>query len=469
MRSLFGKGMLAFLVVILVAVGTVAVLTGRVTETAFRRYTLTRSGMWDGLTARLAAYYAERGSWEGLQDAVMRLDHRWARMRGREMGPSGGPPMMMDFRVLDPQGRVVADTQGLPRGSVSRGELETALPIEVDGDEVGYLLPALRNPPRWPLDAAQAAFLSRVRRTLWIGAAAAMAAALVVGGILFRSVTAPLRELTAASESIAEGDLTARAEVRGEDEVAQLAASFNEMAESLKRMEDARRSQTADIAHELRTPLTVLQGTLEAMLDGVYASDEENLEAALRQTRTLSRLIEDLRILALADAGKLHLETACLELGPFLTQLVEAYRPRAEALGISLTARIAQSPSEVYVDRDRVAQVVGNLLTNALHYVPRGGHVRVETAAAGDDVVVSVIDDGPGVAAEDLPHVFKRFWRADRARRRATGGSGLGLSIASQIVEAHGGRIWAEETPGGGLTVRFSLPTPEGSPLQCGA
>lgn len=466
MRSLFGKGMLAFLVVILVAVGTVAILTGRVTETAFRRYTLTRSGMWDGLTGRLEAYYEERGSWEGIQDAVSRLDHLEARMRGREMGPPGGPPMMMDFRVLDPQGRVVANTQGLPRGSVSRAELETALPIEVNGDAVGYLLPALRNPHGWPLDAAQVTFLSRVRRTLWVGAAAAMAVALVIGGVLFRSVTAPLRELTAASESIAEGDLTARAEVRGQDEVAQLAASFNEMAESLTRIEDARRSQTADIAHELRTPLTVLQGTLEAMLDGVYASDEENLEAALRQTRTLSRLIEDLRILALADAGKLHLERECLDLRPFLAEVAEAYRPRAEAVGITLTMRDPETGAEVCVDRDRLSQVMGNLLTNALHYVSRGGQVRVETDVGAAQVVVSVIDDGPGVAAEDLPNLFKRFWRADRARRRATGGSGLGLSIASHIVEAHGGRIWAEKTPSGGLTVRFSLPTPAAPPLQ---
>ena len=461
MRSLFGKGMVAFLVVILVAVGTVAILTGRVTENAFRRYTVARSGMWDGLTDRLAAYYRDRGSWDGLQDALLRLDRRWPRARGREMGPPGGPPMMMDFRVLDPQGRVVADTRGLTRGSVSRRELETALPIEVDGNAVGYLLPALASPPSWPLDSAQTAFLSRVRRTLWVGAAAAVAAALVVGGLLFRSVTAPLRELTAASESIAEGDLTARAEVRGQDEVAQLAASFNEMAESLKRMEDARRSQTADIAHELRTPLTVLQGTLEAMLDGVYASDEENLQAALRQTRTLSRLVEDLRILALADAGKLHLAREWIDLKSFLDEIVEAHHSKADAAGIILSLEVCRSCPEVYVDRDRLAQVMGNLLTNAVQYVPRGGHVIVEADVNAHRTVVSVIDDGPGVAAEDLPRVFQRFWRADRARRRATGGSGLGLSIASRIVEAHGGRMWAEETPGGGLTVRFSLPRPE--------
>jgi len=457
MRSLFAKGMLAFMAVILVAVGTVALLTGRATESAFRRYTLTRSGMWDGVTARLAEYYEERGSWNGVNNVLSRLDDRARRMRAGEMGGPGAPPMV-DFRVLDPQGTVVGDTRGVPGGMVSRGELEDSVPIEVDGEIVGYLLPALRNPPNWPLDAAQAAFLSRVSRTLWIGAGAALVVALVVGGLLFRSVTAPLRELIAASEAIAEGDLTVRANVRGQDEVAQLAESFNEMADSLDRMEEARRHQTADIAHELRTPLTVLQGTLEAMLDGVYPSDRDNLQAALSQTRTLSRLIDDLRLLALADAGRLSLEKECLDLRGFLDQVVEAYQPRAKEQGIALGLGSRRGGPQACFDRDRLAQVMGNLLSNALYHVPRGGHVRVETEVAGGDSVVSVIDDGPGVPATDLPHLFKRFWRADRARRRATGGSGLGLSIAAHIVEAHGGKIWAENTPGGGLTVRFTLP-----------
>ncbi len=467
MRSLFGKGMLAFLIVILVAVGTVSVLTGRVTENAFRRYALSRSGMWEGLTTPLAEYYQERGSWEGIQDVLMGLRERH-RGRGRDVGPAGGPPMMIDFRIVDTQGRVVADTRGSPRGTVSRSELDNGVPIEVDREVVGTLLPAPGSQPDWPLDAPQAAFLARVRTTLWIGAVAALGVALIVGGLLFRSITAPLRELTAASEAIAEGDLSVRADVHGQDEVAQLADSFNEMAESLHRMEEARRNQTADIAHELRTPLTVLQGTLEAMLDGVYSTDEENLQAALRQTRTLSRLIEDLRLLALADAGKLHLEKDCLELESFLKRVVEAYQPQAKEQGVVMTLEPPSALPIVCVDRDRLSQVMGNLLSNPLHYIHEGGHIRIEVEEAQSEVIVAVIDDGPGVAPEDLPRLFKRFWRADQARRRATGGSGLGLSIASHIVEAHGGRMWAEETPGGGLTVRFSLPAGmEGRPV-CG-
>jgi signal transduction histidine kinase len=365
---------------------------------------------------------------------------------------------MLDFRIADAGGQIVANTEGPSLGTVPRGALDDAVPIELNGELVGYLLPALRNPPAWPLDAAQTAFLARVRTTLWIGAAAALGVALIVGGFLFHSITAPLRELTTASEAIAQGDLSARADVRGQDEVAQLADAFNSMAGSLARMEEARRNQTADIAHELRTPLTVLQGTLEAMLDGVYPTDQENLRAALIQTRTLSRLIEDLRILAVADAGKLHLEKERVDLGSFLKGVVEAYQPQAKEEGIALALETPTGLPPILADRDRLAQVMGNLLSNSLQYVPEGGHIKVEAYRREKGVLVAVKDDGPGVLADDLPRLFERFWRADPARRRATGGSGLGLSIARTIVEAHGGRIWAEETAGGGLTVRFSLP-----------
>ena len=159
MSSLFWKGMLAFLVVILVAVGTVAVLTGRVTESAFRQYTLTRSGMWEELTTPLAEHYREGGSWVGIQDVLAEVRERSPRWRGGDGAPPGGPPRLIDFRIVDAQGMVVGDTRGPALGAVSQGDLDNGVSIEVDGEVVGYLLPALRNPPDWPLDAAQSAFL----------------------------------------------------------------------------------------------------------------------------------------------------------------------------------------------------------------------------------------------------------------------------------------------------------------------
>jgi two-component system sensor histidine kinase BaeS len=457
MRSLFWKGMLAFLTVILVAVGTVALLVGRTTETEFRRYALEHGGTWNRQALELATYYADHGSWDGVQEVLQALpDLGGSRGRGRGSGATGRASL--EFRLADLERQIVGDTRGVPNGTVSQAELDRGIPIEANGQVVGYLLPSTQTLVALPLDAPQAEFLARIRTTLWIAALTALAAALVVGGLLFRSIVAPLRRLTTASQSIAAGDLSAHAPVQGRDEVAQLADAFNRMTESLARAEKARRNQTADIAHELRTPLTVLQGSLEAMLDGVYPADREELMAASAQVRTLARLVEDLRLLALADAGQLRLHTAPLGLAAFLEEIVEAHRLPAQEQGVDLALETLPILPSVLADRDRLAQVMGNLLGNALRYVPRGGHIAVRVTEQGQEVVVAIADDGPGVPAEDLPHLFERFWRGDPGRRQATGGSGLGLAIARHIVEAHGGRIWADLTPGSGLTVAFTLP-----------
>ena len=449
---LYWKGMLAFLAVILVAVGTVSLLTGRITETEFRRYALTHGGMWERQAASLAAYYAGHGSWEGVQD-TLQSDHGMGQGQGRGMGGPG-----FGFRLADSEGRIVGASDGSPGGTASRAELSSGLPIEVEGQIVGYFLPSSQAPANMPLDAGQAQFLARVRSALWIAGLAATVVALVVGGLLFRSIVAPLKRLTTASQAIAAGDLSARAPVQGQDEVAQLAAAFNHMAEGLARAEEARRNQTADVAHELRTPLTVIQGTLEAMLDEVYPADRENLRAALAQTRTLSRLVEDLRLLALSDAGQLHLHTAPLDLVQFLHQIVKAHRPQAGEQGVSLALETPSSLPLVEVDRDRLAQVMGNLLGNSLRYVPQGGHVTVRARDEECEVIISVSDDGPGIPPSDLAHLFERFWRGDRARRQTSGGSGLGLTIARSLVKAHGGRLWAESAEGEGAVFSFALP-----------
>jgi signal transduction histidine kinase len=461
MRSLFWKGMVAFLAVILVAVGTVALLSGWITEIEFRRYAFTHGGVWERQVVELAAYYAEHHSWEGVQDTLQTAQRMG--QGGHGMGSGMGPPVL-DLWLADPEGRIVGGTDVSPGGTVSRAELESGTPVEVEDRVVGYLLlsPQTATQSSAVLDLEQAQFLNRVRTTLWIAALAATAVALVVGGVLFRSIVAPLRHLTAASQAIAEGDLSARAPVQGRDEVAQLAGAFNRMAENLARAEEARQNQTADVAHELRTPLTIVQGALEAMLDGVYPTDRENLLAALAQVRTLGRLVEDLRLLALADAGQLRLDTAPLDLGVFLREVVEAHRLRAGEQGVNLALEMPPSLPPVQADRDRLAQVMGNLLSNALRYVPQGGHVAVQVTERGSEVVVAVADDGPGVPPEDLPHLFERFWRGDRARRRIMGGSGLGLAIARHIVKAHGGRMWVHSVEGEGSTFTFTLPVPPG-------
>ena len=468
-RSLFWKGMLAFLVVILVAVGTVALLSGWVTEIEFRRYTFAQGERWEQLVAKLAAYYAEHNSWEGVQSTLHLVQDQGMGQQGRGGGSGGigtGPPSL-DFRLADLEGRIVGDTGGTPDGGVSQAELESdiAIEIEVKGQVVGYLLSSHQADTQIPavLDLGQDQFLSRVRTALWIAALAATVVALVIGGLLFRSIVAPLRRLTVASQAVAEGDLSARAPVQGHDEVAQLANAFNWMTKSLARAEKARRNQTADVAHELRTPLTILRGTLEAMTDGIYPTNQENLLAAQAQVQTLARLVEDLRLLALADAGQLDLHMAPLAPVTFLRKTVEVHQIQAQKRKVSLTLEMPPSLPLVLADRDRLAQVMGNLLGNALRYVSWGGHIVVQVTEQEQEIIVSVADDGPGIPSDDLPHLFERFWRGDQARRQATGGSGLGLAIARSLVEAHGGRIWAESVEEQGSTFAFALPVSSGS------
>ena len=463
MRSLFWKGMLAFLAVILVAVGTVALLAGRATETELRRYALVQGEIWTHLISDLSDHYAARGSWEGAENILQA--HRGRGQRNQQGAGRGSGPSF-DFQIASAAGEIVASTSGSPGGIASQAELDRSISIDVGGETVGYLLPSSQALDTVPLDSSQSQFLTRVQQALWIATLAALAAAVIIGGLLFRSIVAPLHQLTAASLAISGGDLSAQAPVRGRDEVAQLAGTFNQMAQTLARTEEARKNQTADIAHELRTPLTVIQGTLEAMLDGIYPSDRETLEAALDQARVLARLVEDLRILALADAGQLRVHKETLDLEQLLRGLVEAHKPKSVERRVTVALDFPSAPPVVLADQDRLTQVVGNLLSNALRYLPQGGHLIVRVTDQDEGPLVAIVDDGPGVSPDDMSHLFERFWRADHLQRPAASGTGLGLAVSRRIVEAHGGHIWAEPTPGGGLTVAFTLPdeAPRGQP-----
>ncbi len=455
--NLYQKGLLAFALVILIAVGTVSLLVGRQTETELRHYAALYSNKTQNLAVTLSRYYAEHGSWEGLPDALPAMASTTPQHgnQGASSGGYGRPPD--NFQVLDTEGNVIAQLDGDPQGRVSASELAHALPLVSGEETVGYLLPEQTAASAVALGEPEQRFLEQLRSALTVGALAAFVAALLVGGLLMRGIVAPVRRLTQAAENIATGNLRTRAPVGGRDEIGRLGRAFNSMAESLEQSQAARRAQTADIAHELRNPLAVLQGTLEAIADGVYEPTPENIAPGLDQVRTLNRLVEDLRLLALADAGELRLERHPLDLVALLQRVGEAHRARLEEKGLSFACELPATLPPVSVDADRLAQVLGNILDNAARYVPPGGRVLLMAAPHDGGLLVRVADDGPGVPAEELPHVFERFWRGDSSRSRATGGSGLGLAIARRIIEAHEGRIWAEPTPGGGLTLAFWL------------
>lgn len=317
----------------------------------------------------------------------------------------------------------------------------------------------MRGPGRGgPGFAAQEAFLRRVNLALLAGGVVAGLVALGLGYFLFQAITKPIQDLSLATQQVAAGDLSQRISIESDDELGDLARSFNQMAVSLEQAEELRKSMVADIAHELRTPLTVIRGDLEALLDGVYSLNEENLAPIHQRALVLSRLVDDLRDLALADAGQLKLEPRPTNLGEVICREVEATRALASSKGITLTIEVAVDLPTIVADGQRVGQVLTNLLSNAIRYTPEGGQVTVGAQAVPGGVEVRVSDTGPGIPPQELPFTFERFYRGDKARSPMEGGSGLGLSIARKLVEAHGGRIWAESELGQGSTFYFFLP-----------
>ncbi|GGU13401.1 HAMP domain-containing sensor histidine kinase [Lentzea flava] len=290
-----------------------------------------------------------------------------------------------------------------------------------------------------------------------VGAAAAvLLAAVGVAAFAGARITRPLRALTAAAQHMSGGSDIPPVPVRGQDEIAGLTRAFNTMAANRAQLEQARKAMVSDVAHELRTPLSNIRGWLEAAEDGVSDLDPALVTLLLKEALVLQHVVDDLQDLAIADAGSLRLTVEQVSVPAVVEQVRAAHEARAAQAGIAL----AVAAEELVVDADavRLRQVLDNLVANALRYVPSGGSVTVSAAADGPDAVISVADTGSGIAAQDLPHVFDRFWRADKSRARSTGGSGLGLAIVRKLVEAHGGAVGVTSTPGRGTTFTVRLP-----------
>ena len=271
-----------------------------------------------------------------------------------------------------------------------------------------------------------------------------------------RLLALPLRDLIDAAQRVEAGDLTPRVRERGPRELRALARAFNSMLDRLLRSERQRRQLLADVTHELRTPVAVLQESLEGMLDGVYPADAEHLGPLLEETRMLSRLIDDLRTLSLAESGVLVLHREPTDLGVLDAEVIAAFRAQAEASGVSLRLEVPEDIPLVEIDPLRLREILVNLVANALRHTSHGGEVRITAAVDSHSLRLAVVDNGSGIAAEDLPHIFERFFKtADSS------GSGLGLAIARNLVLAHGGEIEAESAPGAGTTMRISIPLDE--------
>ena len=296
-----------------------------------------------------------------------------------------------------------------------------------------------------------------LRSLLW----AALAAVVVATGVallLARGITRPIQRMVEATRRVAAGDYRERVAVASRDELGELAQALNEMAAGLERVEGLRRELVANVAHELRTPLTGLEGYLEGLADGVFDPTPETLARMRAETARLRRLVEDLTELSQLESGRWRLERRPVQMADVVAAVADVLRPQFERKGVSLDVTVAEELPPVPGDADRLGQVLTNLLDNALRFSVPGGRVMVEALAKRDCVRLAVSDTGSGIGPEDLPHVFERFYRADRARAQATGGSGIGLAIVKHIVEAHGGTVVASSALGRGSRFEIRLP-----------
>ncbi len=365
-----------------------------------------------------------------------------------------GGPRPLGFVLADPHGRVVlARDPSLLGRTLSGQELAAGIKIEFEDGTQWTMVPLSRAPPAPLYDR----FMGMVNRSLWIAGLVAAALALVLAWLLVRHLAGPLRGLERAASRIAAGDLAARVPAVGDDELGRLAQAFNAMAESLEQAERAKRQMIADVAHELRTPITILRAAVEGFEDGVIAPTPENLSALKDKIHLTARLIDDLQQLALADMGHLTLRKEAFSLGDLVADIAAMVEPQLADAGISLATEVAPEVPPVHGDRQRVQQVLLNLLANAMRHTPAGGAITVGGRRANGEVEVWVDDTGSGIPPGEAERIFDRFYRAGNVPPGSPG-SGLGLSVAKAIVEAHGGRIWAQNRPEGGASFRFTLP-----------
>ena len=308
-------------------------------------------------------------------------------------------------------------------------------------------------------------FRSAVNEAFTVAAIAALIAAIAVSFFVSRQVVIPVKEMMIASRYIADGHFEERVHVPGNpskgefDELSQLALSFNQMAAKLDQVETMRRQLIGDISHELRTPLTAIKGSMEGLIDGVLPANEETFLNIYREADRLQRLVSDLQELSRVEAGAFKLDIQPLELSSLVKMTVNRLVLQFEEKGVALESDVSDSLPSLLADEDRIGQVLLNLVGNALQYTPSGGRVQIVSTQFDDEIRIAVIDDGIGIPTEHLNLLFTRFYRVDKSRARVGGGSGIGLTIAKYLVEAHGGRIWAE-SPGPELGSTFTISLP---------
>ena len=467
-KSLYAKFALAFVSLAFFTAAIVALFIRLTSEDRLSK--LITEQQVSSLQTALADYYSAAGSWQGVAQAWHEIESgtRLGGYAGNEPAPPEGDKQPGDDKHDDFKDRSLfglADAQGVVLVPVNRDTplgatlpaslLKQGNPVTVNGETVGTIL-TVKNLPAF--NPEEALFLQRTNQALGLAVAGSLIAALVIGVLLARTLTRPLKALTQAAEGIAGGELQQEVKIQSRDEIGKLAAAFNRMSAEVARVHQARKQMTADIAHDLRTPLTVIGGYVESMRDGVLAPTPQRLATIYAEIERMQDLVGDLRMLSQVDAGELPLNPQPAAPDALLQRAAELFQHQAAQLNVALKLQAEPNLPEVLVDEARMMQVLDNLLSNALRYTPAGGSITLSANAAGGRVQLAVADTGIGIEPQELPLIFERFHRADKSRHAENGESGLGLAIVKALVEAHGGRVWAESVPGQGTTLRLELP-----------
>jgi len=448
-KSLRIRLLLTFILVVTVAIGTVAYFASRSTTSEFRRSVevildypdIDVDSKINAINKYLQQNDGERDFWEGIQILLERM----------------GRSSQARFVLADLAGTVTTDSTGMLLGGQLNTELSKPFAVFLmDGKPIlAYVVPLQET----SIDVIEDNFNRSVSRSLWLAIGVAGGVALLLTLFLSQSILGPIGALTSAARQMEKGDLSQRVEVRTEDELGELASAFNAMADGLKRLEQLRRNMVTDVAHELRTPLSNVRGYLEAIKDGMIAPTSEVVESLHEEAMLLNRLVDDLQELALAEAGQLKLVRQELQLTEVVEKVVHLARSKAAEKSLALQVHLPGDLPPVYADAERLSQILRNLLNNAITNTSTGGEIWIAAKVMEAQVEVCVRDTGMGIAAEHLPYVFERFYRADKSRTRLTGGAGLGLAIVRQLVESHGGEVNITSQVGAGTTVTFTIPT----------
>ena len=416
------------------------------------------------LAEALTNYYQENQGWDGVDEVFK--DVALYGNSNYNPGESGGnnPNRSINrssipFVLALDSGLIIAGgmshTGYLAGDTLSEKELLMGTKLIDEGEIIGWLIagpsPQLRNNP-------QQSFLNTVQQGLIISSLVTLLIALVLGGILILSFTRPIRKLAEATSAVAGGKLGYQVDITSKDELGKLATSFNSMSSDLEKADRTRKQMTADIAHDLRTPLSVLHGYTEAMSEGKLSGNPDMYRIMHQQTQHLNYLIDDLRTLSLLDSGELNFQIQNINPSFILQQTTDAFHPIAREKEIELSLDIKRNIPRVNLDPDRLTQVLGNLVNNAIYILSAGGKIKITGGLDKDSLVIQVTDDGPGIQVEDLPQIFDRFYRADKSRQPDEGSSGLGLAITKNLVEAQGGTITAESAPGKETTFTIKFP-----------